>query len=755
MRIAIGLVVSLISIQAQVAQPTDVEGWKSRGFGLLGAGHLQEAAAAYERATNLKPNDPGAHLWLGSAYMLMSFGAPSPRNVANASRARTEYNRVLELDGESPMALAGLAAMSFYEAADLQGSEKLSKLHEARDWNRRVISADRTNKQAYLSLGVIAWAEFSPAWLEARAADGLKPQDAGPLHAAALRTKLLSQYGPLIEDGIANLRQAINIDPQDATAMGFASALVSERADLRDARDHYSRDITEATAWTQRAIDVRREKSLRPQPAAVGTAAWFDAMVKVLPPPPTDVDGWKQYGVAWFANARYQPAADAFERAAMMNPQDVAALLYMGTSYMAMYIPGEPSPGNIAYASRAEVVFTKVLELNGNNTTALALLTSMSYSRAGGGASGDERIRKLEETRECNRRWLAVDPQNREAHYWAGTIIWLDLHRALMAARANAHLKPEDGLIPSAATRLELSTKYGSMVDDGIAHLRRAIELDPQYADAMTYLNLLIRERAQYRDTPEQFSRDVAEADGWVKRALDARRTSAQGPGRGALAGATVESLARFLVAPPPPPPPPPPALRMSSTIGRIEIAGVSEHVAEMVRGRLWAHVGDPATPETIGRVAAEIRQIDEHSRVSVTLGPDFPAFSGATLRIAISSFAFPLGPDSVTYEPLPDPTGKRILLDPKVAEANIVTKINATYPALAKQARIQGVVHLMATVGTDGRILNLQVVSGHPLLIPAALAAVKHWVFKPTLVNGNAVEVNTPVTINFTLTGQ
>jgi len=78
MRIAIGLVVSLISIQAQVAQPTDVEGWKSRGFGLLGAGHLQEAAAAYERATNLKPNDPGAHLWLGSAYMLMSFGRRRP-----------------------------------------------------------------------------------------------------------------------------------------------------------------------------------------------------------------------------------------------------------------------------------------------------------------------------------------------------------------------------------------------------------------------------------------------------------------------------------------------------------------------------------------------------------------------------------------------------------------------------------------------------------------------------------------------------
>ena len=94
-------------------------------------------------------------------------------------------------------------------------------------------------------------------------------------------------------------------------------------------------------------------------------------------------------------------------------------------------------------------------------------------------------------------------------------------------------------------------------------------------------------------------------------------------------------------------------------------------------------------------------------------------------------------------------------MLDPKVAAANMATKVNATYPPLARQARIQGVVQLMATVGTDGRILNLQVLSGHPLLVPAALAAVKQWVFKPTLVNGNAVEVNTPVSINFKLTGQ
>jgi protein TonB len=101
----------------------------------------------------------------------------------------------------------------------------------------------------------------------------------------------------------------------------------------------------------------------------------------------------------------------------------------------------------------------------------------------------------------------------------------------------------------------------------------------------------------------------------------------------------------------------------------------------------------------------------------------------------------------------LPDPAGKRILLDGKTAAANIITRVNPTYPALAKQARVQGEVRLMATVGTDGRILNLQVVSGEPLLIAATLAAVKQWVYKPTLVNGNAVEVTIPITLNFTLT--
>jgi protein TonB len=193
----------------------------------------------------------------------------------------------------------------------------------------------------------------------------------------------------------------------------------------------------------------------------------------------------------------------------------------------------------------------------------------------------------------------------------------------------------------------------------------------------------------------------------------------------------------------------------MPPTIGRIEITGVSEHVAQMVRDRLRVHVDNPASPETIGRVTAEIRQIDEHSQVSVTLGPDAPPFSpGAILRIAISSIAFPPEAD-VAYTPLPDPTGKRVTLGGEAAAANLVTKVNPTYPPLAKQARIQGAVECMAYLGTDGRVLNVQLLSGHPLLAPAALAAVKQWVYNPTLRDGKPVEVMTRVTITFGLTGQ
>src|SRR5437868_5508071 len=96
--------------------------------------------------------------------------------------------------------------------------------------------------------------------------------------------------------------------------------------------------------------------------------------------------------------------------------------------------------------------------------------------------------------------------------------------------------------------------------------------------------------------------------------------------------------------------------------------------------------------------------------------------------------------------------TPKRITIGGNVQQAKLVRQPKPVYPPLAKQARISGVVHLAAVISKDGTIQDLKVISGHPLLIPSALEAVKQWVYQPTLLNGEPVEVVTQIDVNFTL---
>jgi protein TonB len=91
----------------------------------------------------------------------------------------------------------------------------------------------------------------------------------------------------------------------------------------------------------------------------------------------------------------------------------------------------------------------------------------------------------------------------------------------------------------------------------------------------------------------------------------------------------------------------------------------------------------------------------------------------------------------------------------PRVTALRLATpilKVDPIYPALARQARVSGTVELLGVLGTDGRIHELKVLHGHPLLVGAALEAVRQWVFEPTMLNGQAVEVAAPITVNFIL---
>jgi protein TonB len=94
----------------------------------------------------------------------------------------------------------------------------------------------------------------------------------------------------------------------------------------------------------------------------------------------------------------------------------------------------------------------------------------------------------------------------------------------------------------------------------------------------------------------------------------------------------------------------------------------------------------------------------------------------------------------------------KRITIRRQRPAGQVARQPKPVYPPLAKQARISGVVHLAAVISKDGTIQDLKVISGHPLLIPSALEAVKQWVYQPTQLNGEPVEVSTQIDVNFTL---
>ena len=88
------------------------------------------------------------------------------------------------------------------------------------------------------------------------------------------------------------------------------------------------------------------------------------------------------------------------------------------------------------------------------------------------------------------------------------------------------------------------------------------------------------------------------------------------------------------------------------------------------------------------------------------------------------------------------------------MSEGNLIRRVQPSYPPLARSARIQGTVVLQAIISKDGSIENLRLLSGHPMLAPAAIEAVKQWRYRPYVLNNEPVEVETQITVNFSLAG-
>jgi len=206
-------------------------------------------------------------------------------------------------------------------------------------------------------------------------------------------------------------------------------------------------------------------------------------------------------------------------------------------------------------------------------------------------------------------------------------------------------------------------------------------------------------------------------------------------------------TLTSFLVAPPPPPPPPPPP-----AAAPVKVVKVIPR--QFDAGRLMA---PRQIPKEIAMIKEDELPPPSAGAVGVVGGVPGGVPGGAPGGviggiISAAPVAAPPPPPPKVEVQKPKEI-QRIRVGGNVQQAKLIYGPKPVYPPLAKQARIQGVVRLTAVIGTDGTIQNLQVVSGHPLLIPAALEAVKQWRYQPTLLNGEPVEVITQIDVNFTLT--
>ena len=197
------------------------------------------------------------------------------------------------------------------------------------------------------------------------------------------------------------------------------------------------------------------------------------------------------------------------------------------------------------------------------------------------------------------------------------------------------------------------------------------------------------------------------------------------------------QQLMTFLVAPPPPPPPPPPAAAPVKIVKVIQ--------TDIVNGQL-------RTPTKIPQKVQMIKEDEAPPPVMASTG----VVGGVPGGVPGGSMTGVLGGivNSTTVAVPKIATPQRVRVSSGVQSGLLVRKVNPTYPPLARQARIQGVVILQAQISKDGNIENLQLISGHPMLAPAAIEAVKQWKYKPYLLNGEPVEVETQVQVNFTLAG-
>ena len=236
-------------------------------------------------------------------------------------------------------------------------------------------------------------------------------------------------------------------------------------------------------------------------------------------------------GVGAFKNGQYDAAVEDFKQAKDLDPSLLNARLYLATAYASQYIPGAPSEQNRNIGKQAIAEFKEILQTNPDNLSAIDGIGSILFQMAG--TPYDPKL--FEESKSYHQKHIQQKPEDPEPYYWIGVIDWT------LAFRANAEMRKDyneknirkqvkDTDPLPAGIRGEYLAKYGSLIDEGVTDLQKAISIRPDYDDAMAYLNLLYRRKADTVESADERAALQKQADELVDKVKEVKQKRASQP---------------------------------------------------------------------------------------------------------------------------------------------------------------------------------------------------------------------------------
>ena len=239
-------------------------------------------------------------------------------------------------------------------------------------------------------------------------------------------------------------------------------------------------------------------------------------------------------GVQSYRSAQYDAAIEHFKNAVSLDPNLSVAGLYLATAYAQQCVPGVDTPDNTRNCNQAIAEFKKLLEKNPGDINSLKGIASLYFNMASGASKPDDKVKNLDEAKQYHEDVIKNDSNDAQAYYSVAVIDWTEAYKNRMDAKTAAGIKTEDP-IKDKKLCAEVQGKNQDKVQEGIGDLNKALLIQKDYDDAMAYLNLLYREKADIEcGDSEARKQDLATADDWVKKTMDTKKMKLekqQGPG--------------------------------------------------------------------------------------------------------------------------------------------------------------------------------------------------------------------------------